>query len=56
VTHSAGTTSRAFDERAGGGTWVLHGTYTFSAGTGGYVETASVNGQVSADAVRFVRR
>jgi hypothetical protein len=56
VRHASGTTSRSFDERAGGGNWVLHGRYSFNVGTGGYVETASVNGQVSADAVRFVRR
>jgi hypothetical protein len=54
VVHSAGTTTKTFNEQTGGGQWVLHGRYTFNAGTGGYVETSDVNGQACADAVRFV--
>jgi subtilisin family serine protease len=54
VVHQGGTTTRTFNERTGGGQWVLHGRYTFSAGTAGYVETSDVNGQACADAVRFV--
>lgn len=56
VRHSQGTTSRAFNEQANGGAWVLHGTYSFAGGTSGYVEVSGVNGQASADAVRFVPR
>ena len=54
VTHAAGTTTRAFDERTGGGVWVLHGRYTFNAGTAGFVQVADSAGQAAADAVRFV--
>ncbi len=54
VVHAGGTTTRTFNERTGGGQWVLHGRYTFNAGTTGYVETSDVNGQACADAVRFV--
>ena len=54
VLHSGGPTTRTFNERAGGGQWVLHGRYAFTAGTAGYVEVSAVNGQAAADAVRFV--
>ncbi len=54
VVHAGGTTTRTFNERSGGGQWVLHGRYTFNSGTAGYVETSDVNGQACADAVRFV--
>ena len=54
VTHAAGTTTRTFNEQTGSGVWVLHGTYTFNAGTGGYVQVSAANGQAAADAVRFV--
>lgn len=54
VVHAAGSTTKTFDERAGGGVWVLHGRYTFTAGTAGYVQTNDSNGQACADAVRFV--
>jgi len=37
------------------GQWNLLGSYTFGAGTGGYVEVSSENGQACADAVRFVK-
>jgi hypothetical protein len=33
---------------------VLHGTYSFNTGTGGYVQVSDINGQACADAVRFV--
>jgi hypothetical protein len=48
------TTSRVFNQQANGGSWQQHGTYTFVAGTSGYVEVSAQNGQASADAVRFV--
>jgi len=54
VTHAGGTTTRTFNEQTGGGAWVLHGTYSFNAGTGGYVQVSDINGQACADAVRFV--
>ena len=37
-----------------GGQWNLLGSYTFDAGSGGYVEVSSENGQASADAVKLV--
>jgi IPT/TIG domain len=54
VAHAIGTTTRLFNEREGPGTWVLHGRYTFNAGTAGYVQTSDVYGRAVADAVRFV--
>jgi hypothetical protein len=54
VTHAGGTTTKAFNERGGGGQWVLHGRYTFNAGPGGYVQVSGSAGQAAADAVRFV--
>jgi hypothetical protein len=54
VTHAAGTAARTFNQRSGGGQWVLHGRYSFGAGTGGHVEISDANGQAAADAVRFV--
>ena len=55
VVHAGGTTSKTYDQRTGGGVWVLHGTYYFNAGTNGLVQVAepTVNGQACADAVRF---
>jgi hypothetical protein len=54
VNHAGGSTTKTFNERTGGGQWVVHGRYTFNAGTSGYVQTSDVNGQAGADAVRFV--
>jgi hypothetical protein len=54
VTHAGGTTTRTFNEQTGGATWVLHGRYTFNAGTGGFVQVNDSAGQAAADAVRFV--
>jgi len=54
VTHAAGSTTQMFNEQTPGGTWVLHGRYSFNAGTGGFVQVSDVNGQAAADAVRFV--
>ena len=55
VTHQGGTTVKNFNEQLGGGQWVLHGQYTFNAGTSGFVRVTSSNGQAAADAVRLVR-
>jgi len=54
VVSAGGSNTRLFNERAGGGQWVLHGRYTFSAGTTGYVEASDANGSAGADAVRLV--
>jgi hypothetical protein len=54
VTHAGGTTTKTFNERVGGGQWVLHGQYSFNTGTGGYVQVSGSGGQAAADAVRFV--
>jgi hypothetical protein len=53
VVYAGGSNTRVFNERAGGGQWVLHGRYTFNAGTTGYVETSDANGSAGADAVRL---
>ena len=54
VKHAAGTSTRAFNEKSSGAVWVLHGRYTFNAGTGGYVQVSGAAGQAAADAVRMV--
>ena len=54
VKHTGGQQTRTFNQQTGGGQWVLHGRYGFNAGTTGWVEVSDVNGQASADAVRFV--
>jgi IPT/TIG domain len=53
VAHTSGTTTRVFNERKAVGNWVLHGRYTFNAGTAGYVQTSAANGTALADAIRF---
>jgi hypothetical protein len=45
VVYAGGSNTRVFNERAAGGQWVLHGRYTFSAGTTGYVETSDAIGR-----------
>jgi len=54
VVSAGGTSTRIFNQRAGGGQWVLHGRYAFIPGTSGYVETSDANGSAGADAVRLV--
>jgi Divergent InlB B-repeat domain len=54
VSHAKGMTTRLFDERRATGTWVLHGRYSFGAGTSGYVQTTDIFGPAAADAVRLV--
>jgi hypothetical protein len=41
-------------QQVGGGQWQLLGTFTFPAGTAGYVEISDANGPAAADAVRLV--
>lgn len=54
VVSSTGAVSKMVDQKSNGGSWVLHGTYDFAAGTAGYAEVSDANGQAGADAVRFV--
>ena len=54
VTHKTGTTTKTFDQKTGGGQWVLVGRYSLDAGKVGYVEIKATNGQACADAVKFV--
>lgn len=53
--HTGGSTQRTFDQRTGGGRWVLHGRYTWSAGRTAAVTVSDANGQAAADAVKLVR-
>ena len=55
VVHSGGTTTVLVNQQLNGGQWVVLGTYTFAAGTPGYVRirNAGTSGVVVADAVRF---
>ena len=54
VVYSGGSAAKNFDQRSGGGQWVLHGRYAFAVGKTGYAEVTDASGQASADAVRFV--
>jgi hypothetical protein len=54
VVSTTGAVSKLFDQKTTGGSWILHGTYRFNAGTAGYIEVSDVNGQAGADAVRIV--
>jgi hypothetical protein len=56
ISHDGGIDTVVVDQRDSslGGQWNLLGTYSFTAGGGGYVEVSSENGQASADAVRLV--
>ncbi len=56
VKHADGITTKTYNEQSGGGTWILHGSYNFNAGTSNYVETyePSLTGEINADAVKFV--
>jgi Right handed beta helix region len=55
VTSLSGNVSKNFNQKAGGGQWVLHGRYNFAAGKSGFVQVSDANGQGCADAVRWVR-
>lgn len=54
VAHAGGTISKSFNQKTGGGQWVLHGTYRFLTGTGGYVEANDSVGLANIDAIRLV--
>ena len=54
VTTGGTTVTKIYDQKTGGGTWVLHDRYTFAQGTAGYVEVDDSNGQANADAIRLV--
>ncbi|MCB9850348.1 MAG: VCBS repeat-containing protein [Phycisphaerales bacterium] len=56
VHHAGGVTDVVVNQQVNGGMWISLGTYTFNAGTGGYVTLDSdANGtNIVADAVRFV--
>jgi hypothetical protein len=54
VTHAGGSTVKTFNEKAGGGQWVLHGRYSFNVGSAGFIQVSDANGQAGADAVRLV--
>jgi hypothetical protein len=54
VADNDGSHTKYFNEQSGGGQWVLHGTYSFSAGVQKYVEVSDANGQTAADAIRLV--
>jgi hypothetical protein len=51
---TSGASTQTYNERVGGGQWVVHGTYSFAAGARGTVQVSNANGQAAADAVRFV--
>ncbi|MCH7814136.1 MAG: family 10 glycosylhydrolase, partial [Planctomycetes bacterium] len=55
VVHSGGSTPIAVDQQINGGQWFDLGTFSFAAGTGGYVTLTNDAGPsvVIADAVRF---
>ncbi|HUU21258.1 MAG TPA: LEPR-XLL domain-containing protein, partial [Phycisphaerae bacterium] len=58
VTYAGGTTTVTIDQDTGSGQWVSVGTYTFNAGSGGYVrlthDSEDANPTI-ADGVRFVK-
>ncbi len=57
IQHSGGMDSSiTVNQRQNGGTWVLLGTYTMSAGTGNFIRIHATNaGYTIADAVRLVK-
>ncbi|MBI2524427.1 MAG: hypothetical protein HYV93_00430, partial [Candidatus Rokubacteria bacterium] len=54
VVHAGGTTVVTENQQVNGGSWQLLGTFTFNAGTGGYLQLSDANGLAVADAVRWV--
>jgi hypothetical protein len=54
VCHVAGCSTRTFNQQQNGAQWILHGRYSFSAGSAGYVQVSDQNGQAAADAVRLL--
>jgi hypothetical protein len=57
IVRSQGSSTVIQNQRVNGGQWVLLGTFTFAAGSSGYVQigTAGTDGYVVADAVKFER-
>ncbi len=54
VSANSGLVTKNFNQKLNGGTWVLHGTYSFTAGVTKYVEISAAKGIANADAVRIV--
>ena len=54
VAHANGSTTQLVNQRINGGQWVSLGVFTFNGSIDEYVEVSSANGQVAADAVRWV--
>ena len=57
ITYNGGTQTVTVNQQINGGTWVLLGTYNFSAGTAGYVrikDNFTTGSVVMADAIKFV--
>jgi hypothetical protein len=57
IVYNGGSTTVSVNQQVNGAKWNLLGTYSFSAGTGGYarIRTTGTSGYVIADAVRWVR-
>ena len=55
ISHAGGSDTVEVNQQTGGGTWVLLGSYPLTPGGGHYVELSTVNGPVSADAIRVFR-
>lgn len=57
IIHAAGTTTSTVNQTLNPATWISLGTYTFNAGTSGYVELvgSSANMNTAVDALLFVR-
>jgi len=55
ITYAGGTTTVVVNQQSNNNLWVSLGTYSFNAGTSGYVtiRTTGTNGYVMADAVEF---
>ena len=57
VNYNGGIANLTVDQRSGGGTWVLIGTWSFTGGSGDYVKiTGADAGYTIADAVRWVKQ
>jgi RHS repeat-associated protein len=54
VFHNGQSETVTVDQRSGGGSWLLIGTYNFNGGGAEYVEVSDASGKTTADAVRFV--
>jgi hypothetical protein len=55
INHASGQATVVVNQKVNGGAWNLLGRYSFTVGTGGWVEISDANGaQASADAIRLV--